>query len=481
MPSEFSDSDSDTMPSCFRTDSEMDFRGFTITQRMLQMFKRKDDPEDHNEVFKYPAAALVVGSGLGIALGASEMASMAYLASSTACIGSIACLSQQKTASLGNALGMMGVAGGIGTALASIPTPLPLLTQMAACLGIGGAAGRFVAKKLKITDLPQMVAAFHSLVGLAAVTTSAASYLAVADPSQLDMVHKISTYLGTVVGAVTLTGSAAAFGKLHGLLPSKPLDLSNKNQINVGLAAGNVVGGLLFLATGNPGVGVTCLAASTAMAGAMGAHMTASIGAADIAVVITLLNAYSGVALACEGFLLNNDLLTIVGALIASSGSILSYIMCRAMNRNLANVILGGYATSLKKKQVGDGKDVAELVHTEVDVDHVADALTAAKKITIVPGYGLAVASAQYAIADMVKALREKGGIDVRFGVHPVAGRMPGQLNVLLAEASVPYDIVKEMDEINEDIADSDVVLVIGANDTVNSAAEEVCSSFKPV
>ncbi len=324
--------------------------GFTITQRMLDMFKRPGDPEEHNDVYIYPTAALVVGSGLGIGLGASEMANMAYLAASTACIGSIACLAQQKTARLGNALGMMGVTSGVAATLVAVPTPLPLLVQMVGGLGLGGAAGTYVAKRMKITELPQMVAAFHSLVGLAAVTTSAASFLATADPANLDLVHKIAMYLGTFVGAVTLTGSATAFGKLHGLLKSAPLDLPNKNAINIALAAGNGIAGIAFLASGNPAVGVACLAGSTAMAGAMGAHMTASIGGADMPVVITLLNSYSGYALVAEGFLLNNDLLTVVGALIGSSGAILSYIMCKAMNRSLANVILGGYSTSTKKE-----------------------------------------------------------------------------------------------------------------------------------
>ncbi|PXF49451.1 NAD(P) transhydrogenase, mitochondrial [Gracilariopsis chorda] len=444
--------------------------GFRVTQRMLDMFKRPGDPEEHNDVFKYPAATLAVGSALGIGLGVSEMANMAYLASSIACISSIACLAQQKTARLGTALGMMGVGGGIATALAATPTPLPLLAQMIGTLGAGGALGNFIAKRMKITELPQMVAAFHSLVGLAAVTTSAASFLATADPSNLDLVHKISTYLGTFVGAVTLTGSATAFGKLHGLLKSAPMDLPKKNSINSALAVGNAVGGVVFLASGNPTVGIACIGASSAMAGVMGAHMTASIGGADMPVVITLLNSYSGIALVCEGFLLNNDLLTVVGALIASSGGILSYIMCKSMNRSLANVVLGGYGTSTKKKVDGGG---IALEHVEVDVPTVADSLVMAKKVTIVPGYGLAVANAQYAIANMVKTLREKGNIDVSFAIHPVAGRMPGQLNVLLAEAGVPYDIVHEMDEVSDSLDETDVALVIGANDTVSLAAED--------
>lgn len=415
--------------------------GFTVTQRMLDMFRRKDDPEDQNlAAMKVPTGALVLGSGLGIALGASEMASMAYLGSSAACIGSIACLSQQKTAQLGNALAVLGVTGGVATTLAATPTTFPLLVQMAALLGTGGAIGRRIAQRMKVTELPQMVAAFHALVGAAAVTTSAASFLATADPAHLDMTHKIAAYLGTFIGAVTMTGSGVAFGKLHGLIPGKALDLPNKDNINIGLVAGNALGGLLFLGTGNPVLGASCLAASTAMAGALGGHVCMSIGASDVAVAICLLNAYSGFALVAEGFLLNNDLLTIVGALIGSSGSILSYHMCHSMNRSLASVILGGYGTSKAKKTGGADEDV-DLTHTEVDTSQVADALTMAKKVTIVPGYGLAVAGAQYAVADMVKTLRDQGNVDVRFAIHPVAGRLPGQLNVLLAEAGVSYEV----------------------------------------
>ena len=439
--------------------------GFAITQRMLDMFKRPGDPEEHNDVFKYPAAGLIVGSGIGIGLGASEMATMAYLASSSACIGAIACLAQQKTARLGNALGLLGVSGGVATALAATPTPPGLLIQMLAGLGAGGVAGKYLATRMKITELPQMVAAFHSLVGLAAVATSVSAFMGAG--GDVDLAHKISMYLGTFVGAVTLTGSATAFGKLHGLMDSKALNLPAKNQINLALAAGNGLAGILFLATGNPGVGVACLAGSTAMAGALGAHLTASIGGADMPVVITLLNSYSGYALVAEGFLLNNDLLTVVGALIGSSGAILSYIMCRAMNRSLANVILGGYAQ--KAKAVTDA-DAEELVHTEVDVGTVVDSLVTAKRVTIVPGYGLAVANAQYPIADMVQTLRDND-VEVNFVIHPVAGRLPGQLDVLLAEAGVPYDIVYEMGAVELD--ESDVCLVIGANDTVNSSAEE--------
>ncbi|KAK9824598.1 hypothetical protein WJX72_011597 [[Myrmecia] bisecta] len=438
--------------------------GFTITQRMLDMFKRPDDPEEHNHLYAIPAAAMIGTYAVGHLAGYPEMTNMAYLASSGLCIGAIACLSQQSTARLGNTLGLMGVSGGIAATLGAIAGSPALYGQILGSMGAGGALGALIAKRMAITDLPQMVAGFHSLVGLAAVATSIASYMG--HPEATDSVHLVSTYLGTVIGAVTLTGSAVAFGKLHGILPSKPTALPGKNAINLSLAAGNLLAGAAFLTTGDPATGLACLAATTAMGGAMGAHMTASIGGADMPVVITLLNSYSGYALCAEGFMLGNDLLTAVGALIGSSGAILSYIMCKAMNRSLANVILGGYGTSTQSAMKVEG------THTETDAATVVDSLTSARTVVIVPGYGLAVAGAQYAIADLVKTLRAKG-ITVKFAIHPVAGRMPGQLNVLLAEAGVPYDVVFEMDEINPEFPEVDLTLVIGANDTINSAAIE--------
>ena len=438
--------------------------GFTITQRMLDMFKRPTDPPEYNKLYAIPAAVTIGTFALGQSVGFPEMQSAAYLAASGLCIGSIACLAQQSTARLGNTLGLVGVGTGLAATLGALPSDPATTAQILASLGIGGGLGALLAKKMAITDLPQMVAAFHSLVGLAAVTSAIASY---AGGGHLDGVHLSSTYLATFIGAVTLTGSAVAFGKLHGILPSKPLNLPGKNLINVGLLAGSLTSGAAFFATGDPVTGVAALASTTGLAGVLGAHMTASIGGADMPVVITLLNSYSGYALAAEGFMLNNDLLTAVGALIGSSGAILSYIMCRAMNRSLANVVLGGYGTTA----TGPAAKV-EGVHQEVDISGAVETLTMAKNVLIVPGYGLAVAGAQYAIADIVKALKSKG-INVKFGVHPVAGRMPGQLNVLLAEAGVAYDIVEEMDEVNPEIDHFDLALVIGANDTVNSAAVE--------
>ncbi|KAL6776704.1 hypothetical protein ACKKBF_B30620 [Auxenochlorella protothecoides x Auxenochlorella symbiontica] len=444
--------------------------GFTITQRMLGMFRRPGDPPEFTGLYGLAGAGALAAYAAGAAAGYAEATPAAYLAASGLCIASIGALASQRTARLGNVLGATGVGLGLAATLgAVVATPgsdalLPV--QIVGALGVGAGAGALVARRMAITSLPQMVAGFHSLVGLAAVTTSIASYMA-ADPAHLDAVHAASTYFGTFIGAVTLTGSAVAFGKLHGVLPSKPLALPGKNVLNLGLLAGNAAAGAAFLTTGDPGVALAALGATTALAGGLGAHMTASIGGADMPVVITLLNSYSGYALCAEGFMLGNDLLTTVGALIGSSGAILSYIMCRAMNRSLANVILGGYATAA----AGPAAEVGG-THAEVDAHGAAEALTSARSVLIVPGYGLAVAGAQYAIADLVKRLRSKN-VAVKFGIHPVAGRMPGQLNVLLAEAGVPYDIVEEMDEVNPHMEDFDVALVIGANDTINSAAIE--------
>ncbi|KAG2424600.1 hypothetical protein HXX76_014327 [Chlamydomonas incerta] len=449
--------------------------GFTITQRMLDMFKRPTDPVEYNQLYALPAATLVGGYVaaslfMGGAGGDPEgVTSASYLASSALCIAAIACLANQSSARTGNALGMAGVGTGIATTLGVMNAPMAVYAQVLTMLGAGIATGHYVGKNMKITELPQMVAAFHSLVGLAAVVTSIANVMA-ADPGHLDMTHKVIAYLGDFIGAVTMTGSAIAFGKLHGVLKSDPLSLPGKNAINLGLFAANLACGAAFLASdGSTDAGVLALVAAGVLAGVQGAHMTASIGGADMPVVITLLNSYSGYALCAEGFLLNNDLLTAVGALIGSSGAILSYIMCTAMNRSLPNVILGGY--DMVAKDPSAAAAVAG-THQEIDVGGVAEALTSASKVIIVPGYGMAVANAQYPVAELAKHLADKG-ISVKFGIHPVAGRMPGQLNVLLAEAGVPYDVVFEMDEINEEMEEADVCLVIGANDTVNSAAVE--------
>lgn len=445
--------------------------GFLVTQRMLDMFKRPTDPPEYNYLYLLPAGVFVGGYGVALQSG-YNVEQMMYLGSGLCCVGALAGLSKQSTARLGNALGMIGVAGGIAATFGALKPSPELMAQMSAAMAVGGTAGLTIAKKIQISDLPQLVAAFHSLVGLAAVLTCVAEYMVeyphfATDPAA--NFTKIVAYLGTYIGGVTFSGSLVAYGKLQGLLNSAPLMLPGRHALNATLMAASVGGMIPYMLDPSYTTGLTCLGSVSALSAVMGLTLTAAIGGADMPVVITVLNSYSGWALCAEGFLLNNNLLTIVGALIGSSGAILSYIMCVAMNRSLANVILGGYGTS----STGTGKPMEITgTHTEVNVDQTVEMIKEAHNIIIVPGYGLCAAKAQYPIADLVKSLSEQGKT-VRFGIHPVAGRMPGQLNVLLAEAGVPYDIVLEMDEINEDFPETDLVLVIGANDTVNSAAQE--------
>jgi NAD(P) transhydrogenase len=446
--------------------------GFLITKRMLDMFKRPGDIEEHNQLYTIPGVVFGLGymAALAMGYGGPALVQMAYLASSVFCILSLGGLSAQNTARFGNAMGVLGVGIGTLATLGALATTgsgisLPLLTQMALTMGIGGSIGYAISKRVAITELPQLVAAFHSFVGLAAVLESIAAYIN--DYSHLDMGHMVSIYLGTFIGGVTFTGSLIAFAKLQGLMASKPWNLPSKNMINIAMAGASLAGFGLFLTNPSMSIGIGCLTAATVLSSALGIHLTASIGGADMPVVITVLNSYSGWALCAEGFMLNNPLLTIVGALVGFSGGILSYIMCKAMNRSLISVIFGGYGMV-----ANTGAKTERGKHTEFTVEQVVDQLTSAKSIIIVPGYGLAVARAQYPIAEIVKMLTAKG-ISVKFAIHPVAGRMPGQLNVLLAEAGIPYDIVYEMDEINDEFESTDVALVIGANDTVNSAALE--------
>ncbi|XP_053304053.1 NAD(P) transhydrogenase, mitochondrial [Spea bombifrons] len=445
--------------------------GFLVTQRMLDMFKRPTDPPEYNYLYLLPGGVFVGGYAAALNSG-YNIEQMIYLGSGLCCVGALAGLSTQRTARLGNALGMMGVAGGIVATLGALkPTP-ELLAQMSGAMALGGTMGLTIAKRIQISDLPQLVAAFHSLVGLAAVLTCVAEYMIeyphfATDPAA--NLTKIVAYLGTYIGGVTFSGSLVAYGKLQGILNSAPLMLPGRHYMNAGLMAASVGGMIPYMLDPSYTTGITCLGSVSALSAIMGVTLTAAIGGADMPVVITVLNSYSGWALCAEGFLLNNNLLTIVGALIGSSGAILSYIMCVAMNRSLANVILGGYGTT----STAGGKPMEITgTHTEINLDNAVELIKEANNIIITPGYGLCAAKAQYPIADLVKILKEQGK-HVRFGIHPVAGRMPGQLNVLLAEAGVPYDIVLEMDEINEDFPETDLVLVIGANDTVNSAAQE--------
>jgi NAD(P) transhydrogenase subunit beta len=319
-----------------------------------------------------------------------------------------------------------------------------------------------------MTGMPELIALFHSFVGLTAVLVGWNGALHAKELSpELAGVHSAEVFIGVFIGAVTFTGSIVAYLKLSAKMSSKPLILPGRNLLNLFALLGFVVLTVAYVIT--PILGL--LIAVTVLALALGWHLVASIGGGDMPVVVSMLNSYSGWAAAATGFLLGNDLLIVTGALVGSSGAYLSYIMCRAMNRSFISVIFGGYgieAPSESDEEVGE--------HTETDAASVAELLSNAKTVVITPGYGMAVAQAQYPVAELAKKLREKG-VEVRFGIHPVAGRLPGHMNVLLAEAKVPYDIVLEMDEINEDLASTNVVLVIGANDTVNPAATENPSS----
>merc|ERR1711931_392906 len=448
------------------------FGGFVVTQRMLDMFKRPTDPPEYSPLMGIPAATFLGAYGYAVANGYPEIHQMAYLASGLCCIGALGGLSAQPTARLGNSLGIIGVSSGIAATLGILQPNPEVLTQMAVCAGAGGVLGTGIAKKIEITDLPQLVAAFHSLVGMAAMLTCFATYLDhypgfATDPAATMI--KSALFLGTYIGGVTFTGSLIAYGKLNGNLNSNPLMLPGRHALNAGLLAANVGAMGYFLMTPELGMGMGMLGTTAALSSLMGVTLTMAIGGADMPVVITVLNSYSGWALCAEGFMLNNNLMTVVGSLIGASGAILSYIMCVAMNRSLPNVILGGFGTS----STGTGEAMAITGTATVwEVDETVKAIADARNIVIVPGYGLAVAKGQYPVAEMVSLLKKKGK-EVKFGIHPVAGRMPGQLNVLLAEAGVPYDVVYEMDEINDDWDDVDLSLVIGANDTVNSAAED--------
>jgi NAD(P) transhydrogenase subunit beta len=345
-----------------------------------------------------------------------------------------------------------------------------------AAMVVGGSVGIYAARKVQMTQMPELVALMHSLVGLAACLIGFANYI---DPmaalnlsSAEKAIHEIEVYVGILIGAVTFSGSLIAFGKLSGKIGGKPLLLPGRHFMNLLGLLVVIAFGWQFLHAETISAGMTGLIVMTVIALLFGVHMVMAIGGADMPVVISMLNSYSGWAAAATGFMLNNDLLIVTGALVGSSGAILSYIMCRAMNRNFFSVIAGGFGSGGGKpaKAGGDGQPAGEVV--AISPTETAELLRDAKNVIIVPGYGMAVAQAQHAVNEITQFLREKG-VNVRFGIHPVAGRMPGHMNVLLAEAKVPYDIVMEMDEINGDFPDTDVAMVIGANDIVNPAAQE--------
>ncbi|KAL4789343.1 NAD(P) transhydrogenase beta subunit-domain-containing protein [Aspergillus venezuelensis] len=440
--------------------------GFVITKRMLDMFKRPTDPPEYPWLYAIPAVVFGGGFMAAASTGMAGIVQAGYLVSSLLCIGSISGLSSQATARRGNIFGILGVAAGILASLAAVGFEPETLTQFAAVATTGAIAGALIGRRITPTSLPQTVAALHSVVGLAAVLTSAGSVMA--DVGDISTLHLTTAYLGVLIGGVTFTGSIVAFLKLAGRMSSRPLVLPGRHLVNSTLLGSNVatMGAFITMAPGNPVIAATCLGANTILSFLKGYTTTAAIGGADMPVVITVLNAYSGFALVAEGLMLNNPLLTSVGSLIGVSGSILSYIMCVAMNRSLTNVLFGGISAPAQSAKKIEGEV------TQTNIEETVDSLANAESVIIVVGYGMAVAKAQYALAEIVHMLRAKG-VNVRFAIHPVAGRMPGQCNVLLAEASVPYDIVLEMDEINDDFADTDVTLVIGANDTVNPIALE--------
>lgn len=414
-------------------------------------------------------------------MSATIAAQAAYLVAALLFILALAGLSKHESARLGNAFGMLGMGIAlVATIVLAIDGDISTagLGLTAVAMLIGALIGLRRARGVEMTGMPELIALLHSFVGLAAVLVSWNGFLNVEhDPEghearSLDAlgtlgIHHAEVFVGLFIGAVTFTGSIVAYLKLSAKISSKPLMLPGKNALNLGSLALFTALTVWFVITPE----LWLLIAVTVLALALGWHLVASIGGGDMPVVVSMLNSYSGWAAAASGFLLGNDLLIVTGALVGSSGAYLSYLMCKAMNRSFLSVIAGGFGI-----EAPSGSDVDYGEHQEITAQAAAELLTAARSVVITPGYGMAVAQAQYPVAELTSKLRAKG-VDVRFGIHPVAGRLPGHMNVLLAEAKVPYDIVLEMDEINEDFADTDVVLVIGANDTVNPAGAEDPSS----
>ena len=391
----------------------------------------------------------------------------AYVIAALLFIFSLRGLSNQESAKSGNIYGMIGMAIALIAAIASINGGLHWIII---AMIIGAAIGLYLAKNVEMTQMPELVALLHSFVGMAAVLVGINSFL---DPHKLApnevTIHLVEIFVGVFIGAVTFSGSIVAFGKLNGKISSKPLSLPNKHYLNLAAIVVSVILMFTFINAQTGAGALVCLLIMTIIALVFGFHLVASIGGADMPVVISMLNSYSGWAAAAAGFMLQNDLLIVTGALVGSSGAILSYIMCKAMNRSFISVIAGGFGSD---GSAASSSDEEQGEYREMQPAEVAQTLKEARSVIIVPGYGMAVAQAQGAVSNITEKLRAMG-IEVRFGIHPVAGRLPGHMNVLLAEAKVPYDIVLEMDEINDDFPDTDVVWVIGANDTVNPAAEE--------
>jgi NAD(P) transhydrogenase subunit beta len=399
---------------------------------------------------------------------------VAYIGATILFILALGGLNRPETSRRGNYYGMLGMF------MALLATIIGIVSDnyfiLFAGVIIGGSIGLILAKKVAMTQMPELVAILHSLVGLAAVLVGFANFM---DNHRIligidKTIHDVETYLGILIGGLTFSGSIIAFLKLSARIGGKPVLLPARHWFNLGLLVGAIWLGVKFVDLSAAGGGAWPLVLMTMISFVFGVHMVMAIGGADMPVVVSMLNSYSGWAAAATGFMLNNDLLIVVGALVGSSGAILSYIMCRAMNRKFIAVIAGGFGTSGGTTVAGPEGDVGEII--AIDGSEAAELLLNAKEVMIIPGYGMAVAQAQHIVHEITRKLREKK-INVRFGIHPVAGRMPGHMNVLLAEAKVPYDIVFELDEVNDDFPDVDVSVVIGANDIVNPAAQEVPDS----
>jgi NAD(P) transhydrogenase subunit beta len=406
-----------------------------------------------------------------------SLTTVAYLGAAILFILSLGGLSNPETSRRGNLYGIIGMTLAVLATIIGPRVSAAGIPWIVGAMVAGGAIGLYAARTVQMTQMPELVALMHSLVGLAATLVGYASFIDPAASANFSgaekAIHEVEIYVGVLIGAVTFSGSIIAFGKLSGRIGGKPLLLPGRHLLNlIGLLV-VIWFGVQFLRAESISAGMMPLVVMTAIALLFGIHMVMAIGGADMPVVVSMLNSYSGWAAAATGFMLSNDLLIVTGALVGSSGAILSYIMCRAMNRNFISVIAGGFGSdSAKPKTSGDAaaQPAGEVV--AVTAQETADMLREAKNVIIVPGYGMAVAQAQHTVYEITKLLREKG-VNVRFGIHPVAGRMPGHMNVLLAEAKVPYDIVMEMDELNDDFGDTDVAMVIGANDIVNPAAQE--------
>jgi len=400
----------------------------------------------------------------------ASLINVSYLGAAILFILALGGLKNNESARRGNLYGM------IGMTIAVLVTITAFVTRnyniLIVVMVAGGTIGFILSRRVKMTQMPELVAILHSLVGLAAVLIGFANFMdpGVAYIGVEKTIHDIEIFIGICIGAITFTGSVIAYGKLSAIISGRPLMLPARHWLNLALFLGGRGVGARFVGADNHADAFVMLAVMTIIAFIFGMHMVAAIGGADMPVVISMLNSYSGWAAAATGFMLSNDLLIVTGALVGSSGAILSYIMCRAMNRNFISVIAGGFGTSGGSSSSTAGGDLGEV--NTIDIAETAHLLNSASEVMVVPGYGMAMAQAQHATSEVVKMLLAKG-INVRFGIHPVAGRMPGHMNVLLAEAHVPYDIVFEMDEVNDDFPNIDVSIIIGANDTVNPSAQE--------